>query len=318
MRQKPRGEFRYFSVGLILGGILLLGGCDLALMDPKGLIGEEQKSLILTSLGLMLIVVVPVIIMTFVFAWRYRASNKNATYAPDWAHSGKIEAVVWSVPLVIILILGTITWKTTHSLDPRNPLPAAGPPMRIEAVAMDWKWLFIYPEQGVAVVNELALPVNRPVVFYITSQSVMNSFFIPQLGSQLYAMAGMENRLNLVANAVGDYHGISANYSGHGFSGMNFMAHAVEMPQFDAWIAKAKSTGQPLDWAGYMTLTQPSQKHPVTYYSSVPSGLFGRILDQYMGPEGHGKAHAEAGAKEREEPGAGMPMASHAAHEQGR
>ena len=160
----------------------------------------RQKNLIITALALMLIVVVPVILMTFWFAWRYRASNKAATYTPNWSHSNKIEAVVWGIPCIIILVLGIITWKTTHSLDPRAPLPSTVKPLEIEVVSLDWKWLFIYPEQGVAAVNELVFPANVPVHFKVTSGSVMNSFFIPQLGSQIYAMAGMRNQLNLIAN----------------------------------------------------------------------------------------------------------------------
>ncbi len=267
--------------------LLSLSGCEAALMNPKGWIGQEQRSLILIAIGLMLIVVVPVIVMTVVFAWKYRSSNKAAPYLPDWAHSHRIEWVVWLVPCLIILILGTITWRTTHSLDPRQPLASSQPPLTIEVVAMDWKWLFIYPEQGIAAVNELAMPTGVPVEFKITSETVMNSFFIPQLGSQLYAMAGMENRLHLIADEPGRYHGISANYSGHGFSGMNFIALAVSAAEFEAWIAKAKGASAALEWNDYKQLAKPTQNHPVTYFSSVKPGLYHDIIAQYMGPGGH-------------------------------
>ena len=281
---------RWLSLGAAGCAALLLSGCDLTLMNPKGFVGEEQKNLILTAFGLMLIVVVPVMLMTVIFAWRYRASNKAAAYTPDWARSKKIEIAVWAIPLVIILILGTITWRTTHSLDPRNPLPVGGKPMRVEVIALDWKWLFIYPEQGVATINELTIPVDRAVEFHITSATVMNSFFIPQLGSQIYAMAGMENRLHLISDTVGDYRGISANYSGHGFSDMDFTTHVVDAQAFDAWAKQAKTGGKTLDWASFQTLEKPTSKHAVTYYSSVTPGLYRRVLDQYMthmAPAGH-------------------------------
>ena len=277
---------RGLKQGLIIGAVsltaLLLGGCDMALLDPKGLVGMEQRRLIITALALMLIVVVPVILMTFWFAWRYRASNKAATYAPNWSHSNKIEAVVWGIPCVIILVLGTITWQTTHSLDPRAPLPVASKPLEIEVVSLDWKWLFIYPEQGVASVNEVVFPANVPVHFKVTSGSVMNSFFIPQLGSQIYAMAGMRNQLNLIANEVGNYKGISANYSGHGFSGMKFTAQATTAEGFEEWLSKVRAEKSALNFADYQALAKPTQNHPVTHFSTVESGLYDRIVAQFM------------------------------------
>ncbi len=179
---------------------LLLTGCSSALLDPKGQIGVEQRSLILTSFGLMLIVVIPVIVMTLLFGWRYRRSNRVAKYLPDWAHSNAIEAAVWTVPCLIIAVLAFLTFKTSHSLDPHKPLESDVAPMEIQAVALDWKWLFIYPEQGIASVNELAFPVDTPVRFRVSSGSVMNAFFIPRLGSQIYAMAGMDNDVHLIAD----------------------------------------------------------------------------------------------------------------------
>ena len=277
-----RGLRNRLITGMACSGLLLLGGCDMALLDPKGLVGMEQKELIITALALMLIVVVPVILMTFWFAWRYRASNKAATYAPDWSHSNKIEAVVWGIPCIIILVLGIITWKTTHSLDPRAPLPSTAKPLEIEVVSLDWKWLFIYPEQGVASVNEVAFPVNVPVHFKVTSGSVMNSFFIPQLGSQIYAMAGMRNQLNLMANEVGSYKGISANYSGHGFSGMKFTAEATTQEGFEQWLSKVRAEKSALNFADYQALAKPTQNHPVTHLSTVESGLYDRIVAQFM------------------------------------
>lgn len=292
---------------------LLLSGCNMALLDPKGAIGIQQKSLILTATWLMLIVVIPVIIMTFLFAWKYRASNKNATYAPNWSHSNKIEFVVWTIPLIIILILGTITWKTTHSLDPRTPLPSKEKPLVIQVVSLDWKWLFIYPEQGIATVNEISFPANVPVEFKVTSGSVMNSFFIPQLGSQIYAMAGMQNRVHLIANEEGAYKGISANYSGAGFSGMKFMAYATSQEKFAEWVAKVKQAPKNMQWTDYEGLSKPTQNNPVEYYSSVKSGLYMDIVNKFMGSDkSHSPMHAEEMKKEMSnDMEQGMHMPSH-------
>ena len=263
---------------------LLLSGCNMALLDPKGAIGMEQKSLIMTATWLMLIVVVPVIIMTFLFAWKYRASNKNATYSPNWSHSNKIEFVVWTIPCIIILILGTLTWTSTQALDPRNPLPSENKPLVIEAISLDWKWLFIYPEQGIATVNEIAFPANVPVQFKVTSGSVMNSFFIPQLGSQIYAMAGMQNQVHLIANEEGVYKGMSANYSGKGFSGMKFTATATSADKFDEWVMKVKQSAKGLQMADYEQLAKPTENNAVEYFSSLKSGLYQDIINKYMDP----------------------------------
>ncbi|RUL72232.1 ubiquinol oxidase subunit II [Dyella choica] len=262
---------------------LLLSGCNLEVLSPGGDIGLQEKSLILIATGLMLLVVVPVIAMTLIFAWRYRASNTKATYAPKWSHSTAIEAVVWIIPCIIIAILGTITWRSTHALDPYKPLEHQAKPITIQAVSMDWKWVFIYPQYGVASVNELAMPTDVPVHFEITSDSVMNAFFIPQLGSQIYAMAGMETQLNLIANKPGQYAGLSSNYSGAGFSDMHFTAIATSQQGFQDWINKAKASPASLDDQTYHALTQPSEKMPVTYYANVKPGLFNSIIGQYMG-----------------------------------
>jgi len=272
---------------------LLLTGCNAALLDPKGEIGMQQKSLILTATWLMLIVVVPVIIMTVWFAWRYRASNKNATYAPNWSHSNKIEIVIWTIPCIIILVLGTITWKTTHSLDPRVPIASEEKPVVIEAIAMDWKWLFVYPEQGIATINEISFPANVPVEFKITSDTVMNSFFIPRLGSQLYAMAGMQNKLHLIANEEGEFKGISSNYSGHGFSNMKFMAYATSKEKFAEWVNKVKSSPDTLQWADFEKLEKPTDNNPVQYFGSVKTGLYQDIINKFMNPAMNHKQMAE-------------------------
>ena len=265
-------------VGLVALTSIFLSGCDMVVMDPKGPIGIEEKNIILLATGLMLLVVVPVILMTLFFAWRYRASNTKATYAPTWSHSGKIEAVVWTIPVIIILILGTVTWNSTHALDPRKEIPSAGKPLEVEVVSLDWKWLFIYPEYGVASVNQLAMPVGRTVHFKLTSSGVMNAFFIPALGSQVYTMPGMQSLLNLRADHAGTYQGISANYSGRGFADMKFTAKAMDPAALKAWVAAAQKAA-PLNTAAYRMLAV-REVHPVAYYGSVEDGLYDRILNQ--------------------------------------
>jgi cytochrome o ubiquinol oxidase subunit 2 len=264
---------------LPLSAALLLCGCQWAVLDPKGPIGMQERSIILTATVLMLIVVVPVIALTLFFAWRYRASNGQAEYRPNWSHSNKIEAVVWLIPCVIVAALGVITWRSSHALDPYRPLASKVAPIRIDAVALDWKWLFIYPDQKVATVNEVAFPANVPVEFHITSATVMNAFFIPQLGSQIYAMAGMQTQLHLLAAEPGTYQGLSSNYSGDGFSGMTFKAIALPSRQgFDSWLAKVRASRQTLATAAYEQLARPSENDPVAYYSQVQPNLFAGIV----------------------------------------
>ncbi len=263
---------------LPLCAALLLSGCQWVVLDPKGPIGLEERSIIITATVLMLLVVVPVIALILLFAWRYRASNEKAEYRPDWSHSNRIEAVVWLIPCIIIAALGVITWRSSHSLDPYRPLESAVKPIRIDAVALDWKWLFIYPDQKLATVNEVAFPANVPVEFHITSATVMNAFFIPQLGSQIYAMAGMQTQLHLLANAPGTYQGLSSNYSGDGFSGMTFRAIALPQQGFDAWLAKVRASQRPLGAAAYEQLARPSENDPVAYYSQVQPHLFADIV----------------------------------------
>ncbi|MFD1703563.1 ubiquinol oxidase subunit II [Methylopila henanensis] len=272
----------------VLPLLLFLAGCDMVVMSPSGDIAAQQRDLIVISTLLMLLIIVPVIALTFLFAWRYRASNKEATYDPDWHHSTQLEVVIWAAPLVIIIALGAITWTSTHLLDPyrplarideSRPLPEGVKPLEVRAVALDWKWLFIYPDLGVATVNELAAPVDTPINFRITSSTVMNSFFVPALAGQIYAMAGMETKLHAVINKPGVYDGFSANYSGAGFSDMRFKFHGVDQAGFDAWVAKAKESGQTLDRAGYLELEKPSVREPVKLYANVENDLFDAILN---------------------------------------
>ena len=258
------------------------GGGSWPLLDPMGPIGADEKTLILTAFALMLIVVVPVIVMTFAFAWKYRASNKAATYQPKWDYSGKIETIIWIVPAVIVAALSVLVWKSSHDLSPYKPIASNVPPVRVEAVAMDWKWLFIYPDLGVATVNKLVIPTGVPVSFRITSDTVMSSFFIPRLGSQIYAMAGMQTRLHLVAAHDGTYEGLNTQFSGAGFSGMYFDTVATSRQGFDAWVKQVRHSSGHLGAAAFKALETPSQNNPPAYFSSVKPRLFDDIIQKYM------------------------------------
>lgn len=262
--------------------MLALSGCSSELLNPKGSIGEQEKNLILIATAIMLAVVIPVIGMTLYFAWRYRASNAKSTYDPKWSHSTTIEVVIWTIPCVIVAFLGVLIWDTTHSLDPYKPLESKVTPIRVQVVALNWKWLFIYPDYGVASVNRLPIPVNTPIEFTLTAESLMNSFFIPQLGSQVYAMSGMQTKLHLIADSPGVYAGLSAAYSGEGFSDMHFDTVATSRQEFDSWIQAASKSPLRLDKATYGTLAQPSHDNPVAVYSGIEAGQFDSVVNKYM------------------------------------
>ncbi|WP_242107559.1 ubiquinol oxidase subunit II [Luteimonas aquatica] len=268
--------------------LLSLTGCNTILLNAPGDIAARQGDLIVVSTVLMLLIIVPVIALTLVFAWRYRASNTRATYRPDWDHSTQLELLIWAAPLLIIIVLGAITWVSTHTLDPYRPLDrikagqAVKPetrPLVVEVVALDWKWLFLYPEQNIATVNELAAPVDRPIRFKITSSTVMNSFYIPALAGQIYAMPGMETTLHAVMNAPGEYEGFSANYSGAGFSGMRFKFHGLSQDGFERWVRTVRG-GAELGRSDYLQLEKPSEREPVRHYAGVASGLYRAILNR--------------------------------------
>lgn len=252
------------------------------LLDPAGPVAADEKRLILIAFALMLTVVIPVIVMAVMFAWKYRASNKSADFSPKWAHSLKIEVVVWLVPAVIVTVLSALVWDYSHRLDPYQPLASTVKPLHVEAVSMDWKWLFIYPELGIASVNQLVVPANVPVSFRITSDSVMTSFFIPQLGSQIYAMAGMETKLHLQASRIGVFQGLNSQFSGDGFSGMHFDAIATDTEGFNTWVRKVRQTNTLLDHAHFQSLEMPSHHTPVQYFAQITPGLFNDVLMKYM------------------------------------
>lgn len=278
---------------LLVPLLLALGACSPVVLAPAGDVAVQQRDLLVVSTLLMLLIIVPVMALTVFFAWRYRASNKAARYEPDWDHSTHLELVIWAAPLLIIICLGAMTWAGTHLLDPYRPLArikpgqdatvASAEPLQVNVVALDWKWLFIYPQYGVATVNELAAPVDRPIRFHITASSVMNSFYIPALAGQVYAMPGMETNLHGVINRAGVYEGFSANYSGDGFSNMRFAFHGMDQAGFDRWIAEARA-GAVLDRARYLELERPSEKAPVMRFGSVQPGLWPAILGLCVEP----------------------------------
>jgi cytochrome o ubiquinol oxidase subunit 2 len=290
-------EYPYLRrTGLALGlagASLSLAGCGTVVMNAAGDVAVQQGHLIFVATLLMLLIIVPVIALTLLFAWRYRHSNTEAPYTPEWDHSTALELVIWAAPLLIIIALGAVTWISTHTLDPYRMLHRIEPgrpvaedaqPLVVEVVALDWKWLFIYPELGIATVNELAAPVDVPIRFKITSSSVMNSFFIPALAGQIYAMPGMETQLHAVINRVGVYDGFSSNYSGAGFSDMRFKFHGLTAPDFERWVQQVKAGGGALERSAYLQLEKPSIGNPVHRYASVESDLYPRILNRCVSP----------------------------------
>jgi len=279
------------SRGLLLTPLLAaLAGCNTVVMNPSGDIAQQQAHLITVSVILMLLIIVPVMILIVWFAFKYRASNTDAAYEPDWDHSTKLELVIWGAPLLIVIVLGLVTWIYTHKLDPYRPLdriaanrpiPATAKPLVVQAVAMDWKWLFIYPEQGIATVNELVVPVDVPVRFKVSATSVMNAFYVPELAGMVYAMPGMEITLNAVQNKPVQSFGISSNYSGAGYSDMKFGYRGVPQGDFDAWVQSVKgAAGAKLDRANYLVLEKPSIKEPVRRWAAVDDDLYYRILNR--------------------------------------
>ncbi len=268
------------EVALIIA--LVLYGRNIAVLNPKGIIAHQQRSLIITALILSLVVVIPVYVMTFVFAWKYRENNTKAKYTPEWDHSRLAETIWWIVPSMLILILSVITWRSSHYLDPFKPIVSNKKSMTIQVVALDWKWLFIYPDQNVATVNYVQFPVNTPINFEITADAPMNSFWIPQLGGQIYAMSGMSTHLHLEASENGTYDGRSANISGRGFAGMNFVAKSSSEQDFDAWVQFIKQSSGSLSSDEYNRLALPSQNNQAAYYASAESNLYDKIVNKFV------------------------------------
>ncbi len=275
---------------LIALGVLMVfasQGATPQLIDTKGIIATQQRDLLYFATAIMLLIIVPVFVLLFWFAYRYNEKRQSSKYQPDWSNNTLLEVIWWGIPIAIIIVLSVVTWQSSHSLDPYRPLVRQKPPTVIEVVALQWKWLFLYPQEEVASVNEVAFPVERPVRFMITSDAPMNSFWIPQLGGQIYAMSGMVTQLNLDADSVADYRGLSANISGEGHSQMNFTAKSLNYSDYQKWLDNAKSVGDHFDAKDYAELRKKSLNNPVTYYHLHKTDLFDSIVSQYD----HGMKH---------------------------
>jgi cytochrome o ubiquinol oxidase subunit 2 len=277
--KRPRPDGRVvgwrlaFVIGVAIPAIASLGGCS-GIFDPQGPIGRAELKILLNALAIMLAVGAPTIIATLVFAYWFRASNHKAKYMPNWAYSGRLEVIVWVIPALVVMFLGGIAWIGSHDLDPYKPLKHDSPPLEVQVISMDWKWLFIYPEQGVATVNALYVPAGRPIHFRLTSATVMNSFFIPQLGTQIYTMAGMATELSLLADGPGVYRGISAQFSGDGFSDMSFKVHSLSEADFEDWVQKARTATVKLDSTAYQDLSRPGIERAPKVFGDVEDLLF--------------------------------------------
>ncbi len=277
---------RYRSIKLLLliaGAAIFLGGCSsqFVLLHPAGVVAEHEKNLILTAWWIMVLVALPVFVLTGWFAWHYRASNKKANYQPDWDFSWSIDAVIWALPLIAVAILAVLTWTSTHDLAPYKPIASEKAPVEVDVVSFNWKWLFIYPKQHIATVNELVIPVGHPINFKLTSDTVVTSFFIPQMGSQIYAMTGMRTRLNLIADKTGTFGGVNINFSGRGYSDMKFKVHSENEADFTKWVASVQKSNMKLDMAALKELKKPSIANAVAHYGSIKPDMFQTILDQY-------------------------------------
>jgi cytochrome o ubiquinol oxidase subunit II len=275
---------RHLPLAVLLIGAATLGGCTGGVFDPKGPVAAAERLIMLNATGIMLAIVIPTILATLGTAFWFRASNLRARYMPDFNYSGRLEMLVWSIPIMTVLLVGGVTWIGSYELDPPKPLASAVKPVRVQVVSLDWKWLFIYPDEGVASVNHLTVPVGTPISFELTSAGVMNSFFVPQLAGQIYTMAGMVTRLNLQADHAGTYRGMSSNYSGAGFSDMHFNVDAVPAERFAQWAAETRTTGPALDAQTYADLVKPSQAVAPFTYRAVAPGLFGGIVNSELEP----------------------------------
>jgi cytochrome o ubiquinol oxidase subunit II len=276
---------QHVALAVLSIGAAALGGCSQGVLDPKGPVAAAERLIMLNSTGIMLAIVIPTILATLGVAWWFRASNKRARYLPDFDYSGRLELLVWSIPIMTVLLVGGVAWIGSFDLDPPKALRSAAKPVRVQVVSLDWKWLFIYPDEGIASVNHLTVPSGTPISFELTSSGVMNSFFVPQLGGQIYTMAGMVTRLNLQADHAGTYRGMSANYSGAGFSDMYFHVDAVPAERFAQWVAATRATGPVLDAQTYADLAKPSQAVTPFSYRAVAPGLFNGIVSSVSTPQ---------------------------------
>jgi cytochrome o ubiquinol oxidase subunit II len=293
-----RNRFAGLTVLVVIGGMLggTLGGCSESIFNAHGPIGAANTKIMLNALAIMLVIVVPTIVAALAFAWWFRASNTRARYQPGFVYSGRIELIVWAIPLLVILFLGGVIWIGAHALDPFEPIESREKPVEVQVVSLDWKWLFVYPDLGIASVNDLVVPAKVPVHFSLTSASVMNMFFVPQLGSMVATMYGMVTQLWLKADETGELYGQSAQFSGDGFAGMNFIVHAVPQDRFEQWVAATRQAGTALDAEAYRALSQPSQNVKPFTYGTVAPNLFADIAGQKFPPGPGPQADHDAAA----------------------
>lgn len=289
MTKKKQTTYKLLTIALL--GVLMLGmvvwylaRTNIPVLEPKGVVGQKERGLMLLAGFFAVFVVLPVFAMTALIVWKYRASNTKAKYSPEFAHSRVAESIWWLIPGVIILFLSVVTWRSSHELDPFKPLNTSAKPMTIQVVALDWKWLFVYPKEHIASVNFVQFPAHTPVTFQITADAPMNSFWIPQLGGQIYAMPGMSTALHLMADTQGSYAGSSANISGEGFAGMRFTAKASSEGDFNAWVHAAQNSSNRLNFSSYEALAQPSKDNPSAYYTLDDNNLYNQIVEKYMTP----------------------------------
>lgn len=304
MGKKRRSLVRAaFSAIVLVMTMLLLSGCaDYMVLNPKGPVAAKQLDLIVITTILCAIIIVPVLILTFIIVWRYRASNKNVEYKPEWAHSNLLETIWWGIPIVIVIVLAIITVRYTHDLEPSKPLESDKEAITIQAVSLNWKWLFLYPEEGVATLNTITIPEDRPVRFEITADSPMNSFWIPELGGQIYAMSGMSMALYLQADEPGTYFGRAANFTGEHFENMDFDVHATSEADYEQWIEEARSSSNTITAESYEEMAQPSEKEEPTLYASFPEGLYESIVTKYMHDGAELHQHGSASADDTDSP----------------
>ncbi len=285
MKSGEKGSLgRTLRAAALTGVALALSGCQSLLLNPQGPVGAAQKTILINSLAIMLAIVVPTILATLAFAWWFRAGNARAHRRPDWAYSGRLEFVTWAIPVLVILFLGGIAWIGSHDLDPARPLDSGEKAIEVQVVSLDWKWLFIYPDHGVASVNRLVVPAGVPVHFSLTSASVMNAFFVPQLGSMIYTMNGMTTHLNLQADRPGTFHGLSSHFSGDGFAGMHFRVEALPREGFEGWVRSTRETGDALDRQRYEALAKQTIADPPTTFRAVDPHLFHEVVMQRIPP----------------------------------
>jgi cytochrome o ubiquinol oxidase subunit 2 len=281
---------------------MLAAGCQGSVLDPVGPVADGERLILMDALGIMLVIVVPTVLTTLWFAWWFRASNGAALYRPAWVYSDKLEVVVWCIPALTVLFLGGLAWTGSHKLDPARPLQSRVSPLEVQVVSLDWKWLFIYPDQHVAVVNRLVLPVGRPVHFRLTSSSVMNVFFVPRLAGEIYTMNGMVTELNLQADRTGNYPGLSAQFSGDGFAGMHFDTEVMSGSSFDQFIEQARAAPARLDDDAYKSISRPSEGVPVQLFGNVTDGLFENIASRRLppgeGPTGTGRPYGSTAGED--------------------